>query len=171
MAQETTENKSYLNYGIITGVVLIVLFVIYYVFGLLTNKALGLVPLAVYIILVIVAQINHAKALQGNITFGNLFAAGFKTAAAATGIYLVFLLIFILLVPSFKDTMMDAQRAAMVQKGIPADAIEKGMAMGRKIFTVVTIGGGLVINLILGLIAALIGAAVAKKNPVPQSAS
>jgi len=169
MAEESKENKSYLNYGVITGVVLIVFFVIYYVFGLMTNKALALLPTVVYIVLVIVAQVNYAKSLNGNISFGNLFAAGFKAAAAATAIYLVFLILFLLFVPSFKETMLEAQRVAMVQKGIPADVIDKGMAMAQKTFTVITIGGALVINLILGVIAALIGAAVAKKNPQPKS--
>lgn len=162
------ENKSYLNYGVITGVVLIVIFIIYYVFGLMTRQSLSLLPGLAYIVLIIVAQYNYARSLPEGITFGNLFAAGFKTAAAATAIYLVFLIAFVLLVPSFKDTMLEARRAAMVQRGIPADVIEKGMAMAKKSFTVITIGGGLLINLILGVIAALIGAAISPKSPKRQ---
>lgn len=169
MADEIKENKTYLNYGIITGVVLVMLFVLFYVFDLLTNKAIGLLPALVYIVLVVVAQIKHAKALDGNITYGNLFAVGFKTAAAATAIYLVFMIIFVLLVPSYKDLMLEQSRVDMVKKGLTADQIKQGMAISKKFFTVGVIGGTLVIDLIIGLVAALIGAAIAKKNPRPQA--
>lgn len=162
------EPKLYLNYGIITGLILIVLFVLYYVFGLYTNTKMAWVPSLIFVALIIYTQIKYAKSLDGNITYGNLFAAGFKAACAATAIYLVFLIIFLLLVPSYKDSVLEAQRQMMASKGMTDAQIDAGMGFAKKSFNVFAIGGGLLGNLIVGVIAALIGAAVAKKNPQPQ---
>ena len=48
---------------------------------------------------------------------------------------------------------------------ITDDQKEKGVEMMGKFFTISAVGGGLIMNLIVGAIASLIGAAVAKKNP------
>lgn len=169
MENEIKEPKTYLNYGVITGLILIVLFVLYYVFTLYTNKVLGWIPTLVFLVLIIIAQVNHSKALNGNITYGNLFAVGFKTACAAIAIYVVFLILFSVFVPSYKDQMMEVSRQAMVKKGLSNDQINAGMAIGKKFFTVSLIGGTIVIELIFGVIASLIGAAIARKNPQPQN--
>lgn len=163
------EPRTYLNYGIIIGLILIVLFVVYYVFALYTDKALAWIPTLVFLVLIVAAQINHAKAMKGDITYGNLFAAGFKTACASIAIYVIFLILFSVFVPSYKDQMMEVSRQAMVKKGLSADQINAGMAIGRRFFTVSLIGGTIVIELIFGVIASLIGAAIAKKNPQAQN--
>lgn len=142
MEERARENKSYLNYGILTGVVLAVAFVIYDLFDLFSNRSLAVIPAILYVVLIIIAQINYARKMTDGISFGDLFAVGFKTAAAATAIYLVFLIVFILLVPSYKSTL-----------------ISKNQGM------VGVIGLTLVMNLIRGVIAAVIGAVIGKKKP------
>lgn len=142
MEQKLPEDKSYLKYGIVTGVLLAVAFVIYDLFGLLANRRLALLPAILYVVLIILAQINHARKMKEGIPYGDLFAVGFKTAAAATAIYLVFLILFILFIPSFKSTLVSGSRG-----------------------TVGLIGLTLVMNLIRGVIAALIGALIARKKP------
>jgi hypothetical protein len=57
----------------------------------------------------------------------------------------------------------------MAKKGMTQEQINMGISMYKKFFTVSAIGGTLVIDLIIGVIASLIGAAIAKKNPRPQS--
>lgn len=168
MENEKKESKLYLNYGIITGLILIVLFVLYYVFALYTNTKLGLIPIVIFAALIIYTQIKYAKSLDGDITYGNLFAAGFKATCAATAIYLVFLIIFLWLVPDYKTSMMDFQRQSMVSKGLTDAQVEAGMGFVKKSFNIMAIGGGLLGNLLIGVIASLIGAAIAKKNPKPQ---
>lgn len=169
MENEVKEPKTHLNYGLLTGVILIVLFVLFYVFGLYTNKVLAWIPTIIFIVLIIIAQLNHAKALDGNITYGNLFAMGFKTTAVAVCIYVVFMILFIWLVPEYKEQMAAMASENMVKKGMTQEQINAGISMYKKFFTVSAIGGTLVIDLIIGVIASLIGAAIAKKNPHPQS--
>lgn len=168
MENEKKESKVYLNYGIITGIIMIVVFVLYYVFRLYTNPKLGLLPLLLFIVLIIMAQVNYAKSLNGNITYGNLFAAGFKATCAATAIYLLFMILFLWLVPDYKTNMLDFQRQSMASKGLSDDQINAGMAFVKKSFNVFAIGGGLLMDLVVGVIASLIGAAIAKKNPQPE---
>jgi hypothetical protein len=170
MEDERKEPKTYLNYGVLTGVVLIVLFVLYYVFGLDTDTHVAFIPALVFAVLIIVAQVNHAKSLDGNITYGNLFAAGFKATCAATGIYVVFLIIFLILAPGYKEHLLDFTRQKMVAKGLTSDVIDRGMASYRRGFTVFTIGGAIFADIVTGCIASLIGAAIPRKNPRPQSA-
>ena len=169
MEDEKTAPKTHINYGILTGVVLIALFVLYYVLNVFTNRMLGLIPTLIFIILVIIAQVTHAKALKGDITYGNLFAMGFKTAAAATAIYILFLIIFMWVVPSYKEQILELTRQKMVEKGLSGDQLDMAMARVGKFLTISTIAGGIIINLIIGVIASLIGAAIAPKNPRPQS--
>lgn len=170
MEDVKTAPKTHLNYGLIIGLLMVVLFVLYYVFGLMTNTALGVVPAVIFIILIIIAQINHAKAVDRDITYGNLFAVGFKTTAVATCIYVLFLIIFLLLVPSYKDQVLDAQRQKMVAKGtLSEDQINAGITMAKKIFTVTSVAAAVFGNLVVGCIGSLIGAAIAKKNPQAPS--
>lgn len=168
MENEKTESKLYLNYAVITGVIMIVIFVLYYILNLITNPKMGFIPLLIFVGLIIYTQITYAKSLDGNITYGNLFAAGFKTVCAATGIYLVFMILFLWLVPDYKTQMLDFQRQTLITKGMAADQVDTSMAFIKKTFNVFAIGGALLIDLIVGVIAALIGAAIAKKNPKPQ---
>ena len=53
MAQKAPEDKSYLRYGVVTGVLLAAAFVIYNLFGLLTNRTLALLPAILYVVLII----------------------------------------------------------------------------------------------------------------------
>lgn len=170
MEDEKKEPKTYLNYGVLTGVVLIVLFVLYYVFGLDTDTHVAFIPALVFAVLIVVAQINHAKSLDSNITYGNLFAAGFKATCAATGIYVVFLIIFLILAPGYKEHLLDFARQKMVAKGLGADAINHGLAVYRKGFMVLTVGQTILGDIVIGCIASLIGAAIPRKTPRPQSA-
>jgi hypothetical protein len=160
--------KTHLNYGLLAGVVLVVLFIVYYVFGLFSHPEVGFIPAVVLIVFIIVAQINHAKALQGDITYGNLWAMGFKTTAVATCIFVLFLIIFILLVSGYRDMMMNLTTQYMLKRGLNQDQVSKALANYKRTFMVTSIGSSLILYLIIGSIGALIGAAIPKKNPKPN---
>mgnify|MGYP001556809595 FL=1 len=53
----------------------------------------------------------------------------------------------------------------MAKKGMSQDQIDKATEISRKYFTIFVIGGTIMIYAIMGVIASLIGAAAAKKNP------
>lgn len=162
---EAKEPRTHLQYGLIAGLVLIVLFVLYAVIGWsFKGGVIRWIPSIVFMLLILLAQFTHAKAVNGYITYGNLFAKGFKTAAVATCIYVVFLIIFLLVDPSYKERVLEMSREGMVEKGMSSDQIKPAMAMVRKFFMVSTIAGAVIGELVLGLIASLVGAAVAPKK-------
>jgi hypothetical protein len=160
--------KTHLNFGLLAGVVLVALFIVYYVFGLFSRSEVGFIPALVLIGFIIAAQISHAKALKGDITYGNLWAMGFKTTAVATCIFVLFLIIFILLVPGYKDMMTNLTTQFMVKRGLNQEQVGKALDNYKRTFMATSVGGSLIFYLIVGSIAALIGAAIPKKNPKPN---
>lgn len=153
--------------GIIISLVLIVLGLVIYFIGQSQNKAIQWIQGILYAIGIIWAAISFSKQSNGNVTFGNVFAHSFKTSAAVTAILLVYTFVFLkFIAPTFIDQVIETSRQQMETQGkLTAEQIDQAIAITRKYFMVLAIGGGLVSNLILGLIFSLIGAAVAKKNP------
>jgi hypothetical protein len=69
------------------------------------------------------------------------------------------------LFPEFKEKAMEEARKGMENKNLSDEQIDKAFEFTRRFFTVLLIGGTLVYYLFIGAIAALIGAAITKKNP------
>lgn len=167
--EDTKPLKTHLNFGVIIALVSIVMFVLYYALDLKTTGVTGLLPTLVFVVLIVVAVINHAKALNGNTKFGDLFAIGFKTTAVVTVIYVLFLIIFLLLVPTYKEHMMEVTRQAMEKKNnMTPEQIDTAMKYVTRFFTASTIAFSILGYLVVGSIASLIGAGLAKKNPQQQ---
>ncbi len=100
-----------------------------------------------------------------NVTFGNVFADGFKTTAVITCLTILFTIIMFLIMPELKQRFFDIAAREAEKSGASDDIIEKQQALVKNMFWVFIIGGIMVTYLIVGAISSLIGAAVAKKNP------
>src|SRR5476651_1379275 len=81
--------------GIVLALVLIVISLGTYLTGQTLNSGLRWLTSLVFMGGIIWACISYAKQMDGNITFGNAFAHGFKTTAATTAIVVVYTFIFI----------------------------------------------------------------------------
>ncbi len=163
------ENKisTHITKGIIISLILIVLDIIGHLTGLIFEQWFGYSVLVIAVCLFIWPPLQYGKELNNNVTFGNLFSHGFKTAAVFACIMFVFTIISIyLLFPDFVDELIQKQmeKAAASGKDIPAPS-EEGMQMAKKITRIVMLAGGVIGNLLVGTIGSLIGAAIAKKNP------
>jgi len=153
--------------GLIIGLSSVILFLIYYFAGLIFQQNwISSIPSIIYVILVIVF-INMWSKLQNNfVTFGSCFGFGFKAVSIATLIVFVFTFIFISVSPDYKVQMMQMMKEQMRKnKEITDEQVDKGVEMVSKFFMISTLGGGLFVNLFIGAIGALIGAAIAKKKP------
>lgn len=167
--EDIKQPKTHINFGILTAVICMVIFVLYYVLGLKTTGFTGFIPSLIFMILIIIAVVNHSKALEGNTTFGNLFGTGFKTSAVVAVLMVLFIIIILLVVPGYKEHVLALSREGMEKKNtMTSDQIDTAMKFVDRTFTVFAIGGTILAYLILGCIASLVGAAVAKKNPSPQ---
>lgn len=122
----------------------------------------------VYIIIIggLILFINlYGKAMDHNVTFGNLFAYGFKITAVFAAINVLYMLLFQYIHPEFKQQAIDAARLEMEKDSTNDSQVDQAMNLMEKYFWVFAIGGSLIGNLIIGCIGSLIGAAVTKKNP------
>lgn len=151
--------------GIIISLILIVIALGLQFAGLSQNKGLGSISFIVLIGGIIWACISYAKQMDGNVSFGNTFAHGFKTTAVITILMVAFTAIIMTFLPEIKEQALDQAMKDMEGKNMSDDQIETGMNLTKKYMMVFLIGGILFIYLVIGLISSLIGAAVAKKNP------
>ncbi len=154
--------------GVIIGLVSIVLFLIYYFTGLaFRDDFTKWLPAIIFLALMIFFIVKWANDKDNNVTYGQCFGYGFKTIAMSTVIIFVFTLIFVLTFPDYKAQFMDMMRTQFNAKADLSDEQKtQALSMVDKFFMISILGGSLFGNLIVGTIAALIGAAVAKKNPV-----
>ncbi len=152
--------------GLIISGFLIVLSTSIYFLGLQTEKWAQWVS---YIILmggVLWACISYGKENDNNVSFGNVFAHGFKVSAIITCMMIISSTLFIFLFPEIKENAIEIARAEMEKNPqITEEQIEMALSMTQKWFMAFMIGGILLAYLIFGCIASLIGGAVTKKNP------
>lgn len=157
--------------GLIIAALLILFAVITTVFKLEQKTGLSLIPIAIMVGGIIWACASYSKDTWGNVTFGNIFAHGFKASALVAGVMAVFMLVlFKVIMPEALDRSMDVARAKMESdKEMTPEQVDQRMAMARKISLIVIPVSTALMYLVIGAIAALIGAAVSKKtdNPVP----
>ena len=115
---------------------------------------------------IIWACINYSNQRNHNVTFGNVFAHGFKVSAVVTVFSIIFSIVFLLLMPEVKEKAIETARQQMEEGGQMSDSqIDQAMEMTNRLFYVFLIGGIILMYLIIGCIASLIGAAIAKKDP------
>jgi hypothetical protein len=162
---------SHIVKGVILSAISIVFAIVVYVFNLYEMSLLSYVNYAVFLGGLIYGGIQYANQNNNNVTFGNVFAHGFKTTAVViviTSIYTI--LSFKVLFPDMLDKVLEISRKKMAENPKMTDEmIEQAMAMTKKFFIPFALGGTIIGTGILGAIGAAIGAGVAKKNPNPFS--
>lgn len=152
--------------GIIISLVLIVFALIVMFLDLSRNKGIAAVQFLIFIAAVIWSAISYANQMEGDVTYGNVFGHAFKVVAAITAIMVVYTVISLKLInPEQLEQGMQEARANMEAKNMSEDQIDNAIGIARKFAMPFAIGGVLIMFMFVGLIAALIGAAVAKKNP------
>jgi hypothetical protein len=155
--------------GILISLVLIIMGLITHFAGLDLNKTMGAIQYIIFGGGLIWACISYSKQSNGNVTFGNTFAHGFKTTAAITGIFALYTYISLkFIMPETIDLALEVAKKGMAEKNMPASQIEQGISMTRKFFIPFAIGGVIVMYLIMGLFFSAVGALIAKKNPNPN---
>ena len=158
---------SHILKGAILGGISILFSIIIYVFNLYTTQWLSFLSYAIFIGGIIYGNILFANQNENNVTFGNIFAHGFKTTAVVIVITVLYTVLSLFIFPDMVDKIIEISRTAMAKNPQMTDEmIEQGIAMTKKLFLPFAIAGAIFGTGFLGAIASLIGAAVAKKNPV-----
>ena len=154
--------------GLILGLTSVILFLVYYFTGLIFQQDwVAWLPAFVYIILVIVFINLWSNSHNNFVTYGSCFGFGFRTIAIASIIVFLFTALFLYLTPDYRTQMLQMMKEKMRQnKQVTDEQVDKGMSMISGNFFTITLGSSLFANVLMGLIASLIGAAVARKKPV-----
>ena len=164
MEKKTLSNT---NAGLILFMVMAVYTLILNLSNLQSNSALSWLSYLIVIGGISIFVIRYAKDREGNVTFGNLFGYGFKICAILTVFYIVFMVLFYLIFPEYKEQLLEVatQKAIERAKGDDTENVLKGMEMFKRFFWVGLIAGIMFSFALLGAIGSLIGAALSKKNP------
>ena len=162
-----TKVTTHIVKGVILGAVYILLSTIIYAFNLYSIQWLSLLIYLFIFAGIIISNIVYANQNNNNESFGNIFADGFKTTSLFIIISIAFTVLFFILLPEMIDKSFELQRLELEKKPeLTDEMIENFIAMQKDNFWTFTIAGNIVLNAIIGAIASLIGAGVAKKNPI-----
>lgn len=164
-----------LQKGLILALIQIALSVIFYALDLMQETWASILPFLVFFSGIIWASITFGKSKNSFLTFGDVFAHGFKVAAVVTSLVILFNVLFLYLFPEMKMEAINKAREQMENdpRGMTEEQIEMGIQMTEKYFNAYVIGITLFFYLIVGLIASVVGAIVTPKkgkfNPFLQS--
>ncbi|MES2776151.1 MAG: DUF4199 domain-containing protein [Bacteroidota bacterium] len=154
--------------GLIIAAAVIAFAVVTAIMGVEKSKNFGWVQYVLIIGGIVWACINYGNQMEGNVTFGNVFAHGFKVTAVLTCIFILYMVLALtVLFPEIKEQSLAIMRAEMAKQPNKGDTeqMEKIVAGVSKYFVVITAGSTMIVFLIMGCVASLAGAVVAKKNP------
>lgn len=159
---------SHIVKGAVLAGISILFSIIIYVFNLYAIQWLSWLSYAILIGGIIYGNVLFANQSDNNVTFGNIFAHGFKTTAVIIVITVIYtLLALYVLFPDMADKIIELSRIEMEKNPKMTDEmIEQAMTMTKKLFLPFAIAGAILGTGIMGAIGSLIGAGVAKKNPV-----
>ncbi len=160
--------QTHKTYGLITGLVIIVLSAVVYVANLSEMSWIQYLLYAVFLGGLILNAMAFSKANQGAVTFGQVFSSGFKATAIVTLLAVAWVILSVTIFPDMKDRAIDLARMNMEKEGgMDAEMMEKALTMTRNNFTTFLVMGTVFGYLVMGLIFSLIAAAVAPKNKRP----
>ena len=163
------ENKltTHVVKGSLITLVLIAFGLILYFTNQMQNQALASIQYAILLIGIIWSCVVYSNQMKANVTYGNLFAHGFKTTAVVIVLTIIYTIISIkFLFPDIVDQSMEISRHKMEASGKLSDSqIDGQLQMVKDHFLLFAIAAIIIVFAIVGAISSLIGAAVAKKNP------
>lgn len=152
--------------GSIIALALIILSVVIYFTNQYGNRNLRYLQYAIVFVGILLSSMYYAKQMDGNITFGNVFAEGFKTTAVVIVLLAIYTIISLKLVfPGMVDKMVDAARQEAQSQGQASlDEFNKSAVTMKEFMVPITIGFTIVSIGVSGAVAALAGAAFSNKK-------
>ena len=152
--------------GIVLSLILIVLSIVIYFTGLYTQSWGQYAGFVILFAGIFWAVMNYGKEKAHQVTFGNLFAFGFKVAAVAACLVILYSVLSSYIFPEMKEKMIEmAKQKALENPSANEEQVEKGMEVFVKNYNLFIVMVIVFWYLLIGIITSLIAAAVTKKNP------
>lgn len=162
--------QTHKTYGLITGLIIVVLSAVIYVANLQQASWIQWVLYAIFLGGLVMNANAFSKANGGAVSFGQLFSSGFKATAVIVLLVVVWVILSTYIFPDMKERALEIARAQMEKDGkLDEDMMDKSLEMARKNFTTFLVMGSLFGYLILGVIFSLIAAAVTPKHKRPMT--
>lgn len=158
---------THITKGVVLALILIVIDVISSVAGFKFETWFRWLPTLLFCGYIIWACINYADQMNNEVTFGKVFGHGFRTSSVVASIMVIYVVLSLFIIfPEQKEQVVEATRKQLEDKGnVPQSAIDTALEYTRKLYTPIAIMSAIIGSLLVGAIASLIGAAIAKKNP------
>lgn len=165
----TSPGKFAINYGVILGVIMILIGVVMYVTGMaLEGKQWPQYLYYLIFPIVILYAINQFKKVNGNLlSLGEAIKVGLAIAVISGIIYGVYMIIFNYVIdPEFMTKMMDAAREKLMENpDMTEEMIEQSMSIAEKFMNPwIGITFWVAMSAIFGLIYSLIGGLIMKNE-------
>ena len=134
--------------------------------GYQANMQMSWISYVIIVVGIMILVMKYAKDMGGHVTFGNLFAYGFKTTAFLIIFFIAFTVLFYLVFPEYKMRILEIMKENTLKHATPEnrDQAMKGVEMMQRFFWVSMIAGILMSFGILGAVGSLLGAAFSKKG-------
>jgi hypothetical protein len=153
--------------GLIISLITITYSIALYLTDLWQNKSLGYISYAVIMGGIIWSCISYAKQMEGNVSFGNVFAHGFKVTATLIVITVVYTVLSVKVIfPEMTDKILEITAKELEKNPQLSESdAKKALEFTSKFMMPFMIGATIFGYGIFGAISSAIGAGVAKKNP------
>lgn len=156
-----------IKFGIIAGLVSIILSLVFYFTNVEYNSWSRYVSMLVTMVMIFIGvKIIADENANKFISFGSLFKAGMYITLIFTIISIIYYFLYTNFInPDFMDGLMQSQKEQMAAKGLSEEKIEMAMEMTQKFSSpVLTSIFSFITFSIMGAISSAIGAAVFKKE-------
>lgn len=155
-----------IKWGLISGIVSIVIFLLIYFGGLMGNSWIGLVSAAVTVVLMVLAHKEYKESGNGFMSYSQGLGLGTLMVTIGSIISALFSYIYIKFINTgYTQEVLDMTRMKMEDQGQSDAQIDTAMGYVEKFATPeMTLVMGLGFGILFGFIIALIVSAITKKN-------
>jgi hypothetical protein len=162
--------QNVMNYGLITGLIIVAYSLLIYIIGQSLNQALSYVTFIILAACIYLFTKQYRdKENDGFLPYGKGFNVGLLTGLFAGILLAFFTYIEITLIdPTIIDKQLDLMQQKLLQKGMPEDQVEQMMEMSKKYTTPGKMFFSSIVSFTFwSALISLITAALLKKEPSP----
>ena len=162
------QNKSHIQKGFAIACVFIIFNVFRHISKTYFDEWTSFVSWGIVVVGVLASILFYNKQINQNSSFSSLFGYGFKTAAVATCLVIVYTTLAVYFVfPNFTNELLQQTMEQAKKAGANSVIAQDQAEMAKKVVKISFISMTLMGTLFLGVIGSLLGAVAAKKNPQP----
>ncbi|WP_126243317.1 DUF4199 family protein [Chitinophaga rhizosphaerae] len=158
------KSKTHLRFGLLAAGINFALLLTQHFSGASSNNIFfRIIALGVLVVAVVASCLRFSRDMDHKASFGEVFGTGFRTTAAATVVFAALFMLFAMMMPGYKEQFIQDMIAMGPQANMPETHAEEFERL-KQAFPVTVLSGILMLYVLPGTVAALLGAALAKKK-------